>query len=121
MRVVSLPAFGLENLRLEERREPAPERGEVLLRLRAASLNYRDYLMAIGQYNPRQKLPLVIGSDAVGEVVAVGPGVTRVAVRDRVCPIFAQRWFGGSPTRDMLKSTLGGPLDGVLSEYMVTS
>jgi NADPH:quinone reductase-like Zn-dependent oxidoreductase len=121
MRVLSLTAFGLENLRVEERPEPEPKRGEVLLRLRSASLNYRDYLMVTGKYNPRQKLPLVPASDAVGEVVAIGPEVTRVAVGDRACPVFAQRWFGGLPTRDVMKTSLGGPLDGVLAEYMVTS
>jgi len=122
MRVVEVAdAFGLENLRLAERPEPSPGPGEVLLRMRAASLNFRDVLTVEGNYNRKQKLPLIPCSDGVGEVAAVGDGVSRVAVGDRVCPIFAQRWIAGEPTRERLRSTLGGPLDGTLGERMVLS
>ncbi len=114
-------AFGLKNLCRRSRPARAPGPGEVRLRLRAASLNYRDWLMVTGQYNPRQPLPLIPGSDAVGEVLELGPGVTRVAVGQRVTPLFAQRWYGGSPTPDTLRSTLGGPLDGVLAEECVVA
>src|SRR5579885_867186 len=100
MRVVEIaPVFGLENLHLTERPEPRPGPGQVLLRMRAASLNFRDVLTAQGTYNRKQKLPLVPCSDGLGEVTEVGDGVTRVAVGDRVCPIFAQRWIAGEPTR----------------------
>jgi NADPH:quinone reductase-like Zn-dependent oxidoreductase len=95
-------AFGLENLVPTRRPEPsADELGprQVLLRMRSASLNYRDLMMVQGSYNPRQKLPLIPCSDGVGEVVAVGAEVARVAPGDRVCPIFAQRWRAGEPTR----------------------
>jgi NADPH:quinone reductase-like Zn-dependent oxidoreductase len=114
-------AFGLDNLALVERPTPAPtlEPGQVLLRMRAASLNYRDLLTVQGKYNPKQKLPLIPCSDGVGEVVEVGEGVTRVRPGDRVCPIFAQRWISGEPTREKVRSTLGGPLDGTLAELMV--
>ncbi len=122
MRVVEIAgAFGLENLRLAERPEPSPGPGEVLLRMRAASLNFRDVLTVEGTYNRKQKLPLIPCSDGVGEVEAVGDGVSRVAVGDRVCPIFAQRWIAGEPTRERLRSTLGGPLDGTLAERLVLS
>lgn len=114
-------SFGIENLRLEERPDPEPKPGEVLLKMSAVSLNYRDLLMVKGQYNPRQPLPLVPASDGVGKVVAVGPGVTRVKVGDRVCPIFATAWHSGEPERDKLKTTLGGPLDGTLTELMTLS
>jgi NADPH:quinone reductase-like Zn-dependent oxidoreductase len=87
--------------------------------MRAASLNYRDLRMVEGSYNPRQALPLVPASDGVGEVVALGAGVTRVAVGDRVCPIFARDWIAGEPARDRIKSTLGGPFDGTLAELVV--
>jgi NADPH:quinone reductase-like Zn-dependent oxidoreductase len=110
--------FGLQNLRFEERPEPEPGPGEVVLGMRAVSLNYRDLLMVRGQYNPRQPLPLVPASDGVGRVVAIGDGVTRVAVGDRVCPIFATGWLAGEPSREKLKTTLGGPLDGTLTELM---
>ena len=114
-------AFGLDNLALTERPDPKPGHGEVLVRVRAASLNYRDLLTVRGQYNPKQKLPLIPCSDGAGEVVDVGEGVTRVKVGERVCANFAQRWIAGVPTRDKLRSTLGGPLDGMLAERVVLS
>jgi NADPH:quinone reductase-like Zn-dependent oxidoreductase len=114
-------AFGLDHLALVERPDPVPGPGEVLLAMRAAALNYRDLLMVQGLYNRRQPLPLIPCSDGVGEVIARGEGVTRVEVGDRVCGIFAQRWIAGRPTRERLRSTLGGPLDGTLAERMVLS
>ena len=60
--------FGLENLTTGERPTPTPGPGQVLVRMRAASLNYRDLLMVRGQYNPKQPLPLIPCSDGVGEV-----------------------------------------------------
>jgi NADPH:quinone reductase-like Zn-dependent oxidoreductase len=120
MKVVEIrERFGLENLAVCERPEPVPGPGQVALRIRAASLNYRDLLMVRGHYDPKQRLPLIPCSDGVGEVLAVGEGVERVKVGDRTCPIFAQRWIGGAPTRDKQRSTLGGPLDGTLAEVMV--
>ena len=77
-------AFGLENLRFAERPDPQPGPGQLLLRMSAAALNYRDLLMVRGLYNPKQPLPLVPCSDGVGEVTAIGEGVTRCAVGDRV-------------------------------------
>jgi NADPH:quinone reductase-like Zn-dependent oxidoreductase len=113
--------FGMDNLRLAERADPAPGPGQVLLGMRAASLNYRDLLTVRGHYNPRQPLPLVPCSDGVGEIIAVGEGVTRVAVGDRVATAFSQTWIGGPPTKDKLRGTLGGPLDGTLAEHLVLS
>jgi len=113
--------FGLDNLVLTERPDPRPGHSEVLLRVRAVSLNYRDLLTIRGQYNPKQKLPLIPCSDGAGEVVAVGEGVTRVKPGERVCVSFAPRWIAGEPTREKLRSTLGGPLDGVLAEQIVLS
>jgi NADPH:quinone reductase-like Zn-dependent oxidoreductase len=112
-------AFGLDHLTLTERPDPAPGPGQVLLRMRAASLNYRDLMMVKGSYNPRQRLPLIPCSDGVGEVVAVGDGVTRIAVGDRVATLFCQGWMGGRPSVEELRATLGGPLDGTLAELMV--
>jgi NADPH:quinone reductase-like Zn-dependent oxidoreductase len=119
MRVVELRSFGLDGLAVAERPRPEPGPGQLLLRMRAASLNARDLMMVRGSYNPRQRLPLVPCSDGVGEVVATGPGVERVGVGERVCPIFAPRWIAGPPTRERTRTTLGGPLDGTLAEYMV--
>jgi NADPH:quinone reductase-like Zn-dependent oxidoreductase len=111
--------FGLDSLALVERADPVPAVGQVLVRLRAASLNYRDLLMVKGQYNPRQRLPLIPVSDGVGEVAAVGDGVTRVKVGDRVAGNFSQKWIAGEPAREKLTASLGGPLDGMLAEYRV--
>ena len=110
--------FGLESLQLADRAKPRPGPGEILIAMKAASLNYRDWLMVRGLYNPTQPLPLIPGSDGVGHVVALGEGVTRFAIGDRVSPIFAQEWIAGRPTKERLRSTLGGPIDGVLCEYM---
>ena len=99
MRVVEVRGgFGLDNLKLSDRPDPRPGHGEVLVRVRAASLNYRDLLTVRGEYNPKQKLPLIPCSDGAGEVVEVGEGVTRVQTGDRVCANFAQRWIAASPT-----------------------
>jgi NADPH:quinone reductase-like Zn-dependent oxidoreductase len=112
-------AFGLENLKLVERPDPSPGPGEVVLRMRAASLNYRDIMTVNGTYNPRQPLPLVPCSDGVGEVDKVGEGVSLVREGDRVATLFSQGWMGGRPTIERLRATLGGPIDGTLSELMV--
>ena len=97
-----------------------PRRPEqVLVRMSAASLNFRDLLTVKGAYNPRQPLPLIPGSDGVGEVVALGAGVTRVKMGQRVGTCFCQGWVAGPPTRERLSNTLGGPLDGTLAQYMV--
>lgn len=120
MRVFEIhQAFGLDNLRLTERPEPTPGPGQVLLRMDAVSLNYRDLLMVRGMYNPRQPLPLIPCSDGVGTVVALGEGVCRVKEGDRVAALFAQGWTSGEPSQEKLRTSLGGPLDGTLSELMV--
>jgi NADPH:quinone reductase-like Zn-dependent oxidoreductase len=110
--------FGLDHLALVERPEPRPGPGQALVRVRAASLNYRDLLMVDGRYNRKQKLPLVPCSDGAGDVVAVGDGVSRVRPGDRVCGIFAQGWIAGEPGRELIRTTLGGPLDGMLAELV---
>lgn len=111
--------FGIENLREVERPDPKPGPHEVLVKLRSVSLNFRDLLTLEGRYNPRQTLPLIPLSDGVGEVVEIGKNVSQVGIGDRVAGIFAQKWLTGLPTPDMLASTLGGPLDGVLAELIV--
>ncbi|MCU0837777.1 MAG: NAD(P)-dependent alcohol dehydrogenase [Rhodospirillales bacterium] len=111
-------AFELDALEAGDRPAPEPCRGEVVLKMRAASLNYRDTLVVHGAYGPRNTLPLIPVSDGVGEVVAVGDGVTRAAVGDRVCPMFFQSWLGGPPSQAKFAASLGGPLDGVLCEFM---
>jgi NADPH:quinone reductase-like Zn-dependent oxidoreductase len=112
-------AFGLDNLALADRPDPTPGPGEVLVRVRAASLNYRDLMIAKGQYNPKLKMPRVLGSDAAGEVVAVGDGVTKFAPGDRVAGCFMQDWDSGPVTEAAAKSALGGEIDGVFAEQVV--
>ena len=120
MKVVEIEGrFGIDRLQPADRPEPVAGPGQVLLKMKAASLNYRDWLTVTGQYNPRQPLPLIPCSDGVGEVLEVGAGVERFAGGERVLPIFAQRWIEGKPDKEKLRSTLGGPLDGVLAERMV--
>lgn len=112
-------SFGLDHLRLAERPDPEPGPGELLVRVDAVSLNRRDLMTVEGHYNPKQPLPLVPCSDAAAEVVAVGEGVSRFGLGDRVCPLFSREWICGEPERDRLRSTLGGPLDGTLAERLV--
>lgn len=109
-----------EHIRLAERPRPEPGPGEVLVRMEAASVNYRDVLMSRRGYGRRSgALPLVPLSDGAGRVVAVGAGVTRVAVGDLVCPIFGQTWISGPIREEHWAEVLGGPRDGVMQEYMV--
>jgi NADPH:quinone reductase-like Zn-dependent oxidoreductase len=111
--------FGIDQLALVDREVPDPGPGQVRVALRAWSLNYRDWMVITGAYNPRQALPLVPLSDGAGVIEAVGAGVRRVVVGDRVAAAFAQRWIAGPPDRDKLASALGGPGDGVAAERVV--
>ena len=114
--------WSIDNLTLTERPKPEPGPGQVLLKMKAASLNYRDLVVPQRGYGKLTgTLPLIPISDGVGEVIAIGEGVGRVAVGDRVCPLMIQSWISGPPTMERLTSTLGGPLDGVMTEYMVLS
>jgi NADPH:quinone reductase-like Zn-dependent oxidoreductase len=111
--------FGLDHLQCVEADEPVPGPGQVLLEMSAWSLNYRDLLMARGEYDPRLPLPYVPLSDGVGRVLAAGPGVTRVAPGDRVCPTFSPGWLDGELDADTLKNTRGGQVPGLLAERVV--
>ncbi len=111
-------AFGTENLRTVELPEPAPGSGEAVVRVRACSLNFRDLLVAKGAYGRAVKPPLTPLSDGAGEVVAVGSGVTRVKVGDRVCGIFMQKWIEGDLDDAKAASAMGGAVDGMLAEQV---
>ncbi|MBX5461467.1 MAG: NAD(P)-dependent alcohol dehydrogenase [Steroidobacteraceae bacterium] len=110
-------AYGFDNLRRVERPIPEPRRRNVIIRVKAAALNYRDLEIVRGTYHTRFPLPLVPLSDGVGEVVAVGEDVSRVRVGDRVCSTFWQRWVAGGFEMAEPDYQLGGPFDGVLAEY----
>jgi NADPH:quinone reductase-like Zn-dependent oxidoreductase len=118
MKAYEVQEFGIEKLALVERPDPQPGPGEVLVRFRAASINYRDLMVVQGTYNPKMKLPAVPFSDGAGEVAAVGDGVKKWQVGDRVMPIFAQRWFDGDPSAEKRATSLGAgsQWDGVLRE-----
>ena len=119
MRALEATAFSIDALRLAERPVPTPRRGEILIHLRAASLNYRDLAILVQKYLPALPLPYVPASDACGEVVEIGEEVTRFKVGDRVMPIYTQGWHDGLPTLELrTKRTLGAPLSGVLQEYI---
>ena len=113
-------ADGIDTLALAEAETPRPARGQVLVRLRAASLNFRDLMVASGRYGrgsaPANLVPL---SDGAGEVVEIGADVTRVKIGDRVAGMFMQTWQGGEISTEDPGSSLGGAIDGVLSEYKV--
>jgi NADPH:quinone reductase-like Zn-dependent oxidoreductase len=111
--------FGAENLCVIERPVPKPGRCEVLVRVRAAALNYRDLRIISGTYHQNFKPPLVPLSDGVGVVTSVGEDVSRVAVGDRVCGVFFQRWVGGALDPVERFYQLGGPLNGMLADYVL--
>jgi len=118
MRAYELAQFGFDNLRIVEREIPRPADDQVVIRFRAASLNFRDVMVVKGTYNPRMKLPAVPFSDGAGEIVEVGKDVRKWKVGDRVSPIVIQGWIDGGPTAERSRTAIGaGKYDGVLREY----
>jgi NADPH:quinone reductase-like Zn-dependent oxidoreductase len=110
-------AIGLDGLLLNrERAEPQPGPGQLLVRIRAASLNYRDQGVVRGAYG-YTKFPVIPLSDGAGEVTAVGPGVTQFKPGDRVAGTFFVNWTGGRAPPDASRNSLGGMVDGVLADY----
>ncbi|KAB2976908.1 NAD(P)-dependent alcohol dehydrogenase [Streptomyces sp. SS1-1] len=120
MRAWQLDDFGLKNLRLADRPTPRPQEGQILVKVSAVSLNYRDKAIVDGVYDP-EKMPkgLIPVNDAAGVVAEVGPGVTEWQVGDRVLSHFYSHWLEGPPGPDEPDWQLGGPLDGGLAEYMI--
>ena len=123
MRVFQIEGdWGMDHLRLAERPDPTPGAGQVLLGMRMASLNARDLIVPLRGYGRATgELPLIPVSDGVAEVLAIGDGVTRVSVGDRVCPTYFQSWSGGAPDKASFSSALGGPLDGVMADLVCLS
>ncbi|MDJ0633193.1 MAG: NAD(P)-dependent alcohol dehydrogenase [Xenococcaceae cyanobacterium MO_188.B29] len=119
MQVFELQKFGLDGLIGSDRAIPIPGYGEVLVKLKAVSLNYRDLLIIKGLYNPNLPLPIIPLSDGVGEVVKVGENVTKVQTGDRVASIFMQDWLSGHLSKKAAKSALCGEINGVLAEYVI--
>ena len=111
---------GLSGLTLREHEKPTPGPHEVLLKVRANSLNSRELLVLRGTYPLPVKPDVVMGSDGAGEVVEIGPGVTRVAVGDRVVASMFPRWIAGRIDWEYAPQ-LGGSLDGMMTEFIVLS
>jgi NADPH:quinone reductase-like Zn-dependent oxidoreductase len=113
-------SFGSDSLQLVERPEPVPGPAQVLLKMKAFSINYRELLVVngVGRWKPPPgRVPV---SDGVGIVVAAGTGVSRVKIGDRVSPIFYPKWLEGRVAAEKMVRALGGAAaDGVLAEYTV--
>jgi NADPH:quinone reductase-like Zn-dependent oxidoreductase len=111
--------LGIDGMKLVDKPSPTPGPGQVLVRLKAATLNYRDLLTVKGGYGSRQKFPLIPLSDGAGVVESVGPGVKDFAPGDRVIGSFFEGWLGGEPSESKMRTSLGGTVDGVLCEFRV--
>lgn len=116
MRTYRLSSFGLDHLERIDLPDPQPRAGEVLVKLEAASLNYRDLLMAQGKLYGDIKLPIVPVSDGAGTVLAVGEGVHRFKPGDRVTTFYKSRWIAGSIRPEWVSAEPGGPNDGVMRD-----
>jgi alcohol dehydrogenase len=120
MKAAIVNPMGLENLAIREVPEPKPGPNEVVVRLRAASLNFRDLLAVAGGYGSTQKQENLIPlSDGAGEVVEVGPAVRDWKSGDRVINCFFPDWQTGPARAGNFATDLGGRCDGVACEYRV--
>lgn len=120
MKAMVLEALGLDNLKLKEVPDPRPGPGEVLVRIRAASLNFRDLLVVDGRYGSRQRSSNLIPlSDGAGDVLEVGPGVRAWKPGDRVVGAFFPDWLSGPPNELLMRRDIGGMEDGVACELRV--
>jgi NADPH:quinone reductase-like Zn-dependent oxidoreductase len=122
MEAYHIDRFGsVDGIVLRSSEDPRPGPKEILMRVRASSLNYRDLMVLKGGGRGPTNLGVVPLSDGAGEVAAIGGGVTRVKLGDRVIGTFHPRWFGGPLSADYLTDRLGANLDGMLAEYAVLS
>ena len=121
MRAYLLPkrGAGIDALVRIVRPDPKPAHRQVLVKIAACSLNFRDLLIAAGNFDPPVRENFIPLSDGAGEVVEVGAGVTRLKVGDRVAGCLFQRWSGGEAPADAHASALGGGIDGMLADYAV--
>jgi len=110
---------GLDNLKIIETENPTPKAGEILVRWHATSLNYHDYLVAIGAIKvPENRIPM---SDGAGEVIAVGEGVTKWKTGDKVMSLFFPNWVDGKPTAAKTRAISGESFDGYITEQSIIS
>ena len=111
----------LDELRVREEADPRPQRGEVLIRVHAVSLNFRDIAMLRGRYPRKCRPGLIPVSDAAGEVVEIGEGVEAFKVGDRVIGAFHPRWFGGEMPSTISSDSYGAESDGWLCDLKALS
>src|SRR3984893_4416347 len=122
MEAYRIDRFGsIDGIVLRSSENPRPGPKEILMRVQASSLNYRDLMVLKGGGRGPTKLGVVPLSDGAGAVAAIGDGVTRVKIGDRISGCFHPRWFGGPIKPDYLTDRLGANLDGMLAEYAVLS
>lgn len=121
MKAYEIPEFGIDSIKLVDRPDPEPGPYDVLVKVKAASLNYRDLLVVRGHYNPRMALPRVPLSDGTGEIVAIGKDVSKFDVGQRVAGIFSPHWHDGPATAEKTGGALGGETDGVAAGYVCFS
>lgn len=114
-----LPGDGIDGLRCADFPDRELGNGEVRVRVHAVSLNYRDLMVASGNYLVTVDDPIVPCSDGAGEVLAVGPGVTRCQPGDRVAASFFPYWHDGPTSLDKIRHALGGDIDGMLAEEVI--
>jgi NADPH:quinone reductase-like Zn-dependent oxidoreductase len=107
---------GSSGLKLVDRPSPEPDNYDVVVKIRATSLNYRDLIVLQGKYDRNPTVGRVPLSDGAGEVVAVGSAVTKFKLGDRLAACFFQGWPAGRFSGEMHRTALGGPIDGVLTE-----
>src|SRR5262249_33625430 len=120
MEAYHIDRFGsVDGIVLRSSEDPRPGRKEILMQVRATSLNYRDLMVLKGGGRGPTKLGVVPLSDGAGVVAAIGEGVMRVKLGDRIAGCFHPRWFGGPIKPDYLTDRLGANLDGMLGEYAV--
>ena len=113
-------AWGTENVRQADRPDPAPGPGEVVIAMKAVSINPRDRIMCQGGYGRiGGTLPLVPLCDGAGEIAAIGKEVTGYAVGELVCPTYSRTWLRGPYEKESSRGAHGGPLDGTAQELMV--
>ena len=110
---------GLLSLVSSELPDPTPTHGEVLVRIKSVSLNYRDYMNVVGIHGVSGPVPRIPCSDGAGEIVACGPGVQDWHPGDRVVIPFMPSWLDGPFTQQHSARALGGAVDGLLRELAV--
>jgi alcohol dehydrogenase len=122
METYRIDRFGsVDGIVMRSSEDPRPGLKEILMRVRASSLNYRDLMVLKGGGRGPTKIGVVPLSDGAGVIEAIGEGVSRVKIGDRIAGCFHPRWFGGPIKPDYLTDRLGANLDGMLAEYAVLS